>query len=152
VRWTLNFTAPGDDWNYGTAAAYDVRCSSTPITQSNFYQATPVDLGGVKPSPGGTKESISITPSPGAKYCAVRAIDKAGNIGPIPLAAATTNGGIPAGTTPIPAGTTPGGSGLPNTATGDQGAAGAILLLVLVAAIGWRSRAALRGSFRRAVR
>ena len=104
-----------------------------------------MDLGGVKPSPGGTKESISITPSPGAKYCAVRAIDKAGNIGPIPLAAATTNGGIPAGTTP-------GGSGLPNTATGDQGAAGAILLLVLVAAIGWRSRAALRGSFRRAVR
>ena len=114
AKWTLSFSAPGDDWNYGTAAAYDVRCSANPITQDNFGQATPVDLGGVKPAAGGTKESIVITPPAGARYCAVRAIDKAGNIGPVPVASGTSNGGTPAGA--IPAASGPGS--LPNTSQG----------------------------------
>ncbi|MGI8608475.1 MAG: S8 family serine peptidase [Candidatus Dormibacteria bacterium] len=137
AQWTLNFTATGDDWSFGTAAAYDVRCSANAITQDNFAQATPVDLGGAKPAASGTKESISITPPAGAKFCAVRAIDKAGNIGPIPLAAATTNGGIPAGTPG-------GGGGTPNTSS-DSGITGGILVILLLTITAWRSRARLRG-------
>ncbi|HEY8740218.1 MAG TPA: S8 family serine peptidase [Candidatus Dormibacteraeota bacterium] len=136
-KWTLTFTAPGDDWNSGTAAAYDVRCSPNPITQQNFGQATPVDLGGAVPGANGTKESIAFTPPAGAVYCAVRAVDKAGNIGPIPLAAATTNGGIPAGATPS------GGNGLPRTSREPAGAGGLVLAMILLLTA-WRGRPLLR--------
>ena len=133
-KWTLSFSAPGDDWNSGTAATYDARCSNSPITQANFAQATPVDLGGAKPGAAGSKESISFTPPPAAQYCAVRAVDGAGNIGPIPLAATTSNGGTPAGSNPTT---------LPNTARDSTGAGGIVLLLLLLATA-WRGRAALR--------
>ncbi|MFN2463004.1 MAG: S8 family serine peptidase [Candidatus Dormibacteria bacterium] len=127
--WKLNFTAPGDDWNFGTAAAYRLACSASPITQDNFAAATPVDISSVKPSLAGTRESVTITPPPGAAYCAIRGVDAAGNIGPIPLAAAAANGGIPAGT-PV---------GLPNTSK-EQAGAGLVLLLLLTGACLRRAR------------
>jgi LPXTG-motif cell wall-anchored protein len=62
-------------------------------------------------------------------------VDAAGNIGPVPLASGTANGGTPAGGGPF---------SLPNTAAGSGGlAAPAALLLALVAIRGtltWRRR------------
>ena len=133
----MNFTASGNDWNDGTAAAYQVVCSANPVTQGNFAGATPV-AATAKPGVAGTRESLAITPPPGAKFCAVRAVDAAGNIGPIPLAASTNNGGVPVGT---PSG------GLPNTAS-DQAPAGAALLALILLATGWRSRRVLWASMR----
>ncbi|GAC1331113.1 MAG: hypothetical protein NVSMB17_08940 [Candidatus Dormibacteria bacterium] len=127
--WKALFTAPGDDWNSGTAAAYDLRCSSSPITQANFAQATAVNLGGVKPAAAGARESLSFSPPSGAGFCALRAIDRAGNIGPIPLSASTTNGGLPVGM--------PGG-GLPNT--GREAPVELFLLVALLGTVAWRAR------------
>ncbi|MGB2939159.1 MAG: hypothetical protein WBD38_02505 [Candidatus Dormiibacterota bacterium] len=131
---TLHFTAPGDDWNYGTAAAYQVRRSDKPINQDNFGAATVVDVG-QKPQAAGASESITVPHVDGTVYYAVRAVDTAGNIGPVPLASGTANGGTPAGGGPF---------SLPNTAAGSGGlAAPAGLLLALVAIRGtltWRRR------------
>ncbi|MHB8509745.1 MAG: S8 family serine peptidase [Candidatus Dormibacteria bacterium] len=134
-KWKLNFTAPGDDWNSGTASAYEARCSPNPITQANFAQATAVDLGGAKPQVAGSKESISFIPAAGSQYCVVRAVDAAGNIGPIPLGAATSSdGGQPPSNPPA----------LPNTA-GDR--SGIMLLLFLLLAATWHAaRAPRRGT------
>jgi hypothetical protein len=132
-KWNLAFTAPGDDWNSGTAAAYEVRCATTAITQANFGAATPVDLGAIKPAAAGTRESIAFTPPAGAQFCAARAVDAAGNIGPIPLASATSNGGTPAGSNPRT---------LPNTSR-DAGGTGGMVLLVILVVAAWRARRAL---------
>src|SRR5436190_18837173 len=39
---TVSWTAPGDDGNVGTASAYELRMSTSPITGANFDQATVV--------------------------------------------------------------------------------------------------------------
>jgi hypothetical protein len=117
---TLHFTAPGDDWNFGTATAYQVRRSDHPINQSNFAAATPVDPGQA-PKTAGSAESLTVPHVAGTVYYAIRAVDDAGNIGPVPVAAATSNGGIPAG----------GGPGtLPNTAAGTSGLTAMVALLL----------------------
>src|SRR5258708_19086000 len=72
----LKFTAPGDNWNEGTAARYEIRRSSKPITQDDFAAATPVS---VSQSPGvaGSHESITVPHVDGQDNYAVRAIDAA---------------------------------------------------------------------------
>ena len=82
----LKFTAVGDDWKSGRAASYQVFAASAPITQGNVASATPIPVS-AKPKPAGAKESILVTPIAGLGFYAVRAIDKAGNIGPLPLQA-----------------------------------------------------------------
>jgi hypothetical protein len=81
---TLSFTAVGDDWKSGTAAAYQVFASSRRITQSNFNSATEIIVSAI-PRPSGSHEVISVPHAKGVKHYAVRAIDHAGNIGPLPL-------------------------------------------------------------------
>jgi hypothetical protein len=83
---TLTFTAPGDDWNYGQAASYQIRSSSSPITQASFSSATPVPTSAV-PQTAGSAESIVVPHTAGQNFYAVRAIDAAGNIGPVPVLA-----------------------------------------------------------------
>ncbi|MHB8509151.1 MAG: S8 family serine peptidase [Candidatus Dormibacteria bacterium] len=95
---TLAWTAPGDDWWVGTADHYELRCSASPITYSNFSGASQVATGAPKAS--GNGESAAIPG--GANYCAVRSYDKAGNRSQ--LAFATLGAG--------------GGGGLPNTGAG----------------------------------
>ena len=80
----LTFTAVGDDWKSGTAASYQVFASSKPITQSNSNSANEI-LVGATPQPSGSHEVISVPHTKGIKHYAVRAIDHAGNIGPLPL-------------------------------------------------------------------
>jgi hypothetical protein len=81
---TLTFTAVGNDWKSGRATSYQVFAASAPITQGNVGSATMIPVS-VKPKPAGAKESITVTPIAGMGFYAVRAIDKAGNIGPLPL-------------------------------------------------------------------
>jgi hypothetical protein len=78
----LGFTAVGDNWKCGTAASYQVFRSSTPITQDNLSQATLLP-NSQAPGPPGTHESITVPSGGGQTYYAVRAVDAAGNLGPI---------------------------------------------------------------------
>lgn len=57
---TLNWTAPGDDAGTGTAATYDVRYSTTTITETNWTAATQATS---EPTPAiaGTAQTFTIT-------------------------------------------------------------------------------------------
>ncbi|MEZ4886797.1 MAG: fibronectin type III domain-containing protein [Chitinophagales bacterium] len=55
---TLQWTAPGDDENTGTAAEYDIRYSTTPITSENFEDATPTEAP--TPAMAGSSESVVV--------------------------------------------------------------------------------------------
>ncbi len=79
---TLKFTAVGDDWKSGQAAAYQVFAASNPITQSTLASATQIAVSS-KPKPAGSAESIAVPHRAGLSFYAIRAIDAAGNIGPI---------------------------------------------------------------------
>jgi formylglycine-generating enzyme required for sulfatase activity len=57
---TLTWTATGDDGNQGTATSYDLRRSSSVITESNFSAATQV-TGVPGPRTSGQAESFSVT-------------------------------------------------------------------------------------------
>ncbi|MBM3236555.1 T9SS type A sorting domain-containing protein [Candidatus Poribacteria bacterium] len=62
---TLNWTAPGDDGNFGTATTYDIRYSKEPITETNWGDATQCDGelcdGEPSPKPAGSSESFTVT-------------------------------------------------------------------------------------------
>ncbi|HDL04373.1 MAG TPA: hypothetical protein ENH25_09605, partial [candidate division Zixibacteria bacterium] len=74
---TLNWTAPGDDGNNGTASQYDIRYSLNPITEANWGSATVVS-GVPVPRPAGSQESFDVTglePST-TYYFAIKAADE----------------------------------------------------------------------------
>ena len=75
---TLSFTAPGDNGYAGTAQYYDIRYSATPIAESNWKDAMPVDQD-PNPLPAGSKVTATAT---GLKagttyYFALKATDRA---------------------------------------------------------------------------
>jgi hypothetical protein len=78
---TLDWTAVGDDGRCGTATAYELRSSPAPIDESNFAAASPIALG--SPAAAGSAESSLVFPPAGAVYLALRAVDEAGNAGPL---------------------------------------------------------------------
>ncbi len=55
---TLEWTAPGDDENTGTATEYDIRYSTAPITSENFEDATQTEAP--TPSIAGSSESVIV--------------------------------------------------------------------------------------------
>lgn len=57
---TLNWTAPGDDGNIGTATTYDIRYSTSPINEANWDMATQC-IGEPAPQPAGNPESLLVT-------------------------------------------------------------------------------------------
>jgi hypothetical protein len=57
---TLGWTAPGDDGSTGTAAQYDIRYSTSPITTSNWASATQV-LNEPAPKTAGSAETFTVT-------------------------------------------------------------------------------------------
>lgn len=92
----LQWTAPGGDGNTGSATQYDVRYSTSPITENTFAFSTPA-TGAPTPSVAGTLESMSVAGLAGGVeyYFAVKAKDEAGNISPISnVATATTANSI----------------------------------------------------------
>jgi hypothetical protein len=58
-RVVLRWTSPGDDEWRGRPSAYDLRCSSTPITPANFGSATPIPTG--PPDLAGTQQCAEAT-------------------------------------------------------------------------------------------
>jgi len=57
---TLTWTAPGDDGSSGTATSYDIRYSTSNITDGNWASATPVS-GEPTPLVAGTSQSKTVT-------------------------------------------------------------------------------------------
>lgn len=56
----LQWTAVGDDSLTGTASQYDIRYSTLPITNANFFSATPV-TGEPTPQIAGSSETFTVT-------------------------------------------------------------------------------------------
>ncbi|MCP4535910.1 MAG: hypothetical protein GY832_02090, partial [Chloroflexi bacterium] len=80
----LTWTATGDDGDVGTATTYELRCSTSTITEENFEQATLIS-GLHNPKRSGVPESFTVIELLGETlfHCAIRAIDEVGNKGPI---------------------------------------------------------------------
>jgi ferredoxin/chitodextrinase len=83
-RITINWTAPGDDGNIGTCAAYEIRYAYSPITEANWNSAN-VFNSPPTPDPAGSNESCQITGlhAGDVYYFAVRALDEADNTGAV---------------------------------------------------------------------
>jgi len=79
---TLTWTAPGDDGASGTATSYDVRYSTSTITEGNWASATQA-TGEPAPSVAGSSESFTVNglSASTAYYFAIKAIDDVGNNG-----------------------------------------------------------------------
>lgn len=77
----LTWSAPGDDNGVGTASAYDIRYSTSSITDANWASATQA-TGEPAPLAAGTKQSYVVTGlSPNTTYYfAIKTLDEAGNI------------------------------------------------------------------------
>jgi hypothetical protein len=77
---TLAWTAPGDNGVNGTASAYDLRYSTSPITGSNFASATQA-IGMPAPAPAGTRQSAVVNGLQASTtyYFALKTADAAGN-------------------------------------------------------------------------
>jgi len=76
-----SWIAPGDDGMIGNAAAYDLRVSTSTITELNWDQATPIWSG--YPQPPGTQEQITIGAGCSRRYYAIKTRDAAYNWSPI---------------------------------------------------------------------
>lgn len=81
---TLNWTTPGDDGMVGTASAFDLRYSTSPITATNFLAATRWTSMPVPASPG-TQQSVTVTglQANTTYYFAIKTADDVPNWSPI---------------------------------------------------------------------
>ncbi|HUW82091.1 MAG TPA: Calx-beta domain-containing protein, partial [Phycisphaerae bacterium] len=77
----LAWTAPGDDGSTGTAQSYDVRYSTSAITEGNWASATQVS-GEPAPMPAGTAQGVTVSGlSPGTTYYfAMKTSDEVPNV------------------------------------------------------------------------
>lgn len=90
---TLRWTAPGDDGNNGCAAVYDIRYSTSMITEADWNSAVQA-VNEPSPQPAGAQESFVITnllPST-TYYFAVKAADEADNWSAMSNVATRTTG------------------------------------------------------------
>ncbi|MFD0669854.1 fibronectin type III domain-containing protein [Cohnella sp. GCM10027633] len=87
----LTWTAPGDDNATGTATSYDIRYSTSTITNGNWASAATV-TGEPTPAVAGTSESFNVTglTANTTYYFAIRASDEASNVGALSNVASST--------------------------------------------------------------
>jgi len=80
----LVWTAPGDDADVGTAAGYELRVSTAPISLGTWGAANVIGPS-QSPSPSGTREGFTVRglSSDSTYYFAIRSVDEAGNWSPI---------------------------------------------------------------------
>jgi hypothetical protein len=78
----VSFRAPGDDGPCGTLAGrYEVAVADVPITARTFAAARRVTVGVPAPAAPGTVQSVQLPDA--SRYVAIRAVDDAGNVGPV---------------------------------------------------------------------
>ncbi|HEQ98797.1 MAG TPA: hypothetical protein ENO22_05600 [candidate division Zixibacteria bacterium] len=94
---TLNWTAPGDDGNVGTAYQYDVRYSLNPITEQNWNDCIEA-TGEPVPQEAGSPETFTVEglEANTTYHFAVKTSDEAGNwSGLSNVATVTTTDNVP---------------------------------------------------------
>ncbi|XP_071983822.1 calcium-activated chloride channel regulator 2-like isoform X2 [Engystomops pustulosus] len=86
----LTWTAPGDNYDQGSASSYDIRMSNSPSElQQHFPMAVVVNTSSVHPKPAGSRETFSFKLHNGTGdrgiilYIAIRATDKAAQQSPV---------------------------------------------------------------------
>ncbi|XP_033006992.1 calcium-activated chloride channel regulator 2-like [Lacerta agilis] len=77
----LTWTAPGDDFDQGQAARYEVRISESSLElREEFENAVPINTSSLAPQPAGSKEMFVFKPEASANvtliYMGVRTVDK----------------------------------------------------------------------------
>ncbi|XP_066480669.1 calcium-activated chloride channel regulator 1-like [Tiliqua scincoides] len=85
----LLWTAPGNDYDVGTAEKYEIKMSGNPLElrDATFQSAISVNTSGLTPAVAGTKQSLQFKPENLTKengtmiYFAIRAIDTSNNAG-----------------------------------------------------------------------
>jgi hypothetical protein len=79
----ISWTAPGDDCNSGTATLYDLRYSTSLITEANFGSATPIAMSA--PQVAGSEECVKKTglSCNTTYYFALKTTDDAGFVSPL---------------------------------------------------------------------
>ncbi|MGQ9810917.1 MAG: S8 family serine peptidase, partial [bacterium] len=92
----LTWTATGDDGYEGRASRYDVRYSTEPIDEDNFYSAN-IAMGAPDPGPAGATETMTVSGLDfnTTYYFALKVFDEYGNPSPISNLASETTLGIP---------------------------------------------------------
>ncbi len=72
----LNWTAPGDDGNDGSAQKYEIRYANAPITEDSWMQSQVIESG-LTPQPAGSGESYTVENLDPLKkyYFAIKAVD-----------------------------------------------------------------------------
>ena len=89
----LQWTAPGDDGNVGTAAGYDIRWSVSPITtERNWLNSNKVSGGIPAPGPAGSNQTLIVSgllPYT-TYYFALKSYDDYGNWSPLSNCASVT--------------------------------------------------------------
>lgn len=92
---TLTWTAPGDNGNVGQAASYDIRYSSTPMTDQVFASANAVP-NPPTPAPAGSTETVTVTGlQPSTLYFfALKTSDVAGNVSALSNIASKTTSAL----------------------------------------------------------
>jgi hypothetical protein len=78
---TLTWTATGDDGTVGSANAYDLRYSTSPITDDTSFNAATQAADMSSPGPAGAGESFTVTglTANTTYYFAIKAVDEVGN-------------------------------------------------------------------------
>jgi len=89
---TLRWTAPGDDGTSGSAALYAVRRADSPIVSESAWESAALVPCTIAPGSAGSEQTLRVSglPALAHRWLAVRAIDEAGNAGPLAVADATT--------------------------------------------------------------
>jgi hypothetical protein len=91
----LSWKPSGEDGNTGNATSYDIRYSTSAITDANFGAATSVLRPATKPKPAMERFTIRDLASGTTYYFAIKAIDKGGSAslinGNLPVTATTRN-------------------------------------------------------------
>lgn len=83
---TINFLSPGDDGNSGTATSYEIRTSTSQITEQNFPSAKYFSGSGLTtPLVAGSQQNIEVWGLLATTnyYLAIRSKDELGNTSPI---------------------------------------------------------------------
>jgi len=85
ARVPLTWVASGDDGSTGTAMAYDLRYSTTPITDDTTFNAATKVNGVPAPQPSGSTETFTVLYLQGntTYWFAIKAVDKGNNASPL---------------------------------------------------------------------